>query len=410
MSNEHENGQLHALRHSAAHVMAEAVLEMFPEGKIAFGPPIEDGFYYDFDLPRTLTPDDLEEIERRMRDIIAGKYPFVHRDVTIDEAKRLFADQPYKLQQIERLASGTAGEPGEGESTPADVVSLYTHHNFTDLCRGPHVDDTGQIDPQAFKLLKVAGAYWLGDERNPMLQRIYGTVWSTKAELDAYLHKLEEIEKRDHRKLGKQLDLFSTSPHLGAGLILWHPHGAIIRHEIENFWTEEHLKRGYQLVYTPHIASEEIYKISGHLEAYADMMYSPMDIDGHPYRVKPMNCPGHICIFQSSLRSYRDMPLRYAELGTVYRYERSGVLHGMFAGTGFHPGRRPHLLPARPAQGRSEPGVGSDRVHDVLFRLHVQNVPLHPARKVHRHRRAMGIRHQRFARGFGGTGVGLRGG
>lgn len=324
---------LQAMRHSAAHVMAEAVKQLFPEAKFGIGPAIENGFYYDFDLPRSLTPDDLAAIEARMKEIIKADLPFQYREVSPEEARRIFADQPYKLELIEGILAGREGANGEAAQEAAPVLSIYTQGTFTDLCRGPHVERTGQIGP--FKLLNVAGAYWRGDEHRPMLQRIYGTAWATQEDLDKYLWKLEEAAKRDHRKLGKELDLFSTDPDIGAGLILWHPNGAMIRHQIETFWKEEHLKRGYQLVYTPHLASEEIYKISGHLEAYADMMYSPMDIDGRPYRAKPMNCPGHIRIFQSALRSYRDLPIRYAELGTVYRYERSGVLHGLLRVRGF---------------------------------------------------------------------------
>lgn len=357
MNEKHDQEEMERLRHSVAHVMAQAVLDLFPEGKLAFGPPIEDGFYYDFDLPRSLTPEDLETIEKRMREIIAGKHPFRQRSVGVEEARGIFANQPYKLQQIERLSSGQVDAEGDLAGGPADQLSLYTHDTFTDLCRGPHLENTAQINPDGVKLLRVAGAYWLGDERNPMLQRIYGTAWPTAEELEAYLHRLEEIERRDHRKLGRQLDIYSTRSELGAGLILWHPNGSIIRHEIEEFWKQEHLRRGYQLVYTPHLASEEIYKISGHLEAYADMMYSPMDIDGNPYRVKPMNCPGHIAIFQSRLRSYREMPIRYAELGTVYRYERSGVLHGMLRVRGFTQDDA-HLF-CRPDQLK-------DEIHGVL--------------------------------------------
>ena len=335
---EEHDDQLHRIRHSAAHVMADAVLQMFPDAKFAIGPAIADGFYYDFDLPRSLTPEDLEKLEATMREIIRGKYPFIRREVSADEARRLFAGQPYKLELIEGLAKGQNedGEAaGEAGAPPAQVISTYTHHNFTDLCRGPHVENTGDIPIDGFKLLKIAGAYWRGDEHNPMLQRIYGTAWNNAEELQAYLDRLAEIERRDHRRLGKQLDLFSMDPDIGPGLVLWHPNGAMVRHLIETFWKEEHLRRGYQLVYTPHIASEDIYKVSGHLEAYSDMMYAPMEIEGKPYRVKPMNCPGHIKIFQSQLRSYRDLPIRYAELGTVYRFERSGVLHGLLRVRGF---------------------------------------------------------------------------
>ncbi len=324
---------LNAMRHSAAHVMADAVGRLFPTAKFAIGPAIEDGFYYDFDLPRPLTPEDLTAIEAEMRKVVAANKPFEYREVGAEEARALFKDQPYKLELIDGILSGRESEDGEAAAGPAPTLSIYKSGDFVDLCRGPHVASTGQVGP--FKLLSVAGAYWRGDEHRAMLQRIYGTAWDTKEALDQHLWKLEEAAKRDHRKLGKELDIFSTNPNIGAGLILWHPAGSIIRHEIENFWKEEHIKRGYQLVYTPHLASEEIYKISGHLEAYADMMYSPMDIDGNPYRAKPMNCPGHICIFQTAMRSYRDLPIRYAELGTVYRYERSGVLHGLLRVRGF---------------------------------------------------------------------------
>ncbi|MGQ9552610.1 MAG: threonine--tRNA ligase [Anaerolineae bacterium] len=310
------------VRHSLAHVMAEAVLEMFPQAKLGIGPAIDTGFYYDFDLPRSLTPEDLEEIQRRMMAILKSGAGFRRSDVSREEAEELFQDQPYKLELIAELPTD---EP----------ISTYTQGKFTDLCRGPHVNSTREIPADAFKLLSIAGAYWRGDERRPMLQRIYGTAWETKAALDEYLKHLEEIERRDHRRLGKELDLFSTDPDIGAGLILWHPNGAIIRHEIENFWREEHLKRGYQLVFTPHIASERIYAISGHLETYSENMYSPMDIEGQAYRIKPMNCPAHVRIFQSRTRSYRDLPIRYAELGTVYRYERSGTLQGMLRVRGF---------------------------------------------------------------------------
>ncbi|MDH4137190.1 MAG: threonine--tRNA ligase [Anaerolineae bacterium] len=330
-----QNDNLERLRHSTAHIMAEAVLELFPEGKIAFGPPIEDGFYYDFDLPRSLTPDDLREVEARMREIIAGQYPFQQREVSIEGAEKAFADQPYKLEQIERLAAGRVDEHGEAAEGPAEILSLYTHHNFTDLCRGPHLDHTGQVNPEALKLLSVAGAYWLGDERRPMLQRIYGTVWPSKEELEAYLQKLEEIEKRDHRKLGRELDLFSVHQDLGAGLILWHPKGGMIRTIVEDFWRQEHYKAGYEIVYSPHIGRAGLWQTSGHLDFYRENMYSPMDIEGQEFFIKPMNCPFHIMIYRSRTRSYRELPLRWAELGTVYRYERSGVLHGLLRVRGF---------------------------------------------------------------------------
>ena len=313
---------LERLRHSTSHVMAEAVLDMFPQAKLAIGPPIEDGFYYDFDLPRPLTPDDLQEIERRMREIIEGDYPFIRREISRQEAREQFADQPYKLELIEEMPED-------------EVISTYTHHNFTDLCRGPHLERTGQINPRAFKLLSVAGAYWRGDESRPMLQRIYGTVWPTEQELQAYLQRLEELKRRDHRKLGRELELYSVHEESGAGLICWHPKGGRIRTIIENYWREEHYRGGYELVYSPHIGKADLWQISGHLDFYRESMYSPLEIEGQKYYLKPMNCPFHILMYKSRTRSYRDLPLRWAELGTVYRYERSGVLHGLMRVRGF---------------------------------------------------------------------------
>ncbi|MFO7166453.1 MAG: threonine--tRNA ligase [Chloroflexota bacterium] len=329
------------LRHSAAHVMAQAVLEIFPEGKIAIGPPIEDGFYYDFDLPRSLTPDDLEEIERRMRRIIAGDHPFIYRVVSADEARALFRDQPYKLELIDGLVQG-ADEYGE-RSKQADasgdsggvVISTYRHDTFEDLCRGPHLERTGQIPLDGFKLTSVAGAYWRGDSSRPMLQRIYGTAWNSKEELDQYLWRLEEAKRRDHRRLGKELDLFSISDDVGPGLILWHPKGAMVRVIAEDFSRQAHLQNGYEWVFSPHIGRAQLWVTSGHLSFYKENMYAPMDIDGEEYYAKPMNCPFHIQIYKSHLRSYRDLPQRYAEYGTVYRYEMSGVLHGLTRVRGF---------------------------------------------------------------------------
>ncbi len=356
--------ELYRIRHSAAHVMAQAVLEMFPEGKIAIGPPIENGFYYDFDLPRPLTPEDLEKIEERMREIIKGKHPFIRREVTPEEARELFKDQPYKLELIEDILSRGTDEYGnplpEGEQPK---LTTYKHDTFEDLCRGPHVEHTGQIPVNAFKLLNVAGAYWRGDERRPMLQRIYGTAWKTPKELRQYLKWLEEVKKRDHRRLGKDLDLFSTHPDVGAGLILWHPKGAFIRHKMEEFAKEEHLKHGYQFVYTPHIGKAGLWERSGHLDFYRENMYAPMDIDGQDYYIKPMNCPFHIMIYKSKLRSYRDLPLRFAEWGTVYRYERTGVLHGLMRVRGFTQDDA-HLF-CRPDQMPKE----IDRV--LQFTLHI---------------------------------------
>jgi threonyl-tRNA synthetase len=337
MAPEHGTGEekLYRLRHSTAHVMAEAVLAIFPEGRLAFGPPIENGFYYDFDLPRALTTEDLAEIEQRMRAIIRGNYPFVYRDVSVDEARAMFAGQPYKLDQIARLAAGAEDEHGEAGAEPVSELSIYTHHGFTDLCRGPHVERTGDIPQDAFKLLSLAGAYWRGDEHQPMLQRIYGTVWQTKEELDGYLWRLEEAARRDHRKLGRSLDLYSVQDEGGPGLICWHPKGARIRRIIEEFWYQEHERGGYEIVYTPHVGKASLWAISGHLQNYRDSMFAPMDVEGQEYYIKPMNCPYQLLIYKSRRRSYRELPLRWAELGTVYRYERSGVLHGLLRVRGF---------------------------------------------------------------------------
>jgi threonyl-tRNA synthetase len=313
---------LERLRHSTSHVMAEAVLQLFPEAKFAIGPSIEDGFYYDFDLPRPLTLEDLETIEARMREIIKAGYPFERREISRQEAEKMFADQPYKLELI-------ADMPED------EVISIYTQGEFTDLCRGPHVENTNQVDPKAFKLLKVAGAYWRGDENRPMLQRIYGTAWPSAAELEAYLEKLEELEKRDHRRLGRELGLYSIHEEVGPGLVHWHPKGGVIRTVIEDFWRKEHYKAGYDVVYTPHIGRAQLWEDSGHLDHYRELMYPPMDIEGQEYFIKPMNCPFHIMMYKSKLRSYRELPLRWAELGTVYRFERSGVLHGLMRVRGF---------------------------------------------------------------------------
>ncbi len=324
------------IRHSTAHVMAQAVRDLFPAGaaKIAIGPPIADGFYYDFDLPRPLTPEDLEEIEKKMRKVLSEDHKFVRRELSADEARELFKNQPYKLDLIDGLESGGMDEYGE----PLDeqpVISTYTHDDFEDLCRGPHVESTKAINPHAVKLLNVAGAYWRGDEHNPMLQRIYGTAWETATELEEYLDKLEEAKRRDHRRLGKDLDLYSTNPEVGSGLVLWHPNGAYVRYKAEQFCQEEHLKNGYEFVVSPHIGKANLWETSGHLTWYEENMYSSLDIDQESYFLKPMNCPFHIMIYKNSLHSYRDLPLRWAEWGTVYRYERSGVLHGMMRVRGF---------------------------------------------------------------------------
>ena len=313
------DGKMETMRHSAAHVMAEAVQSIFPDGRFGIGPAIEDGFYYDFDLPRSLTPDDLPVIEKKMSEIIAADSPFIQKEVTREEAKRLFASQPYKLELIGEI--------------PDEKVSTYQQGAFVDLCRGPHVNSTGVI--KAFKLVSIAGAYWRGDEHYPMLQRIYGVAFDTKEALDEHLKRLDEAARRDHRKLGKELDLFSIHEEAGPGLVHWHPKGAVIRRVIEDFWKDEHVKRGYDIVYTPHIAKVGLWQTSGHWDFYHDYLYSPMDVEGQEYIVKPMNCLGHILMYKTKLRSYRELPLRYAELGTVYRYERSGVLHGLARVRGF---------------------------------------------------------------------------
>jgi threonyl-tRNA synthetase len=324
----YEDTELYRIRHSAAHVMAEAVLELFPEAKYTIGPPIENGFYYDFDLPRPLTPEDLERIEKRMRQIIAGHYKFVRRVVDAEEARQIFKDQPYKLELIDGLEKGGTDEYGNPlEGKPE--ISIYTSDTFTDLCRGPHVDNTGQINPSALKLLSSSGAYWRGDEHNPMLQRIYGTAWKTSKELEEYLWQIEEAKKRDHRKLGKELEVFTFDEEIGPGLPLWLPRGGVIIDELEKLAKELEDKAGYLRVRTPHLAKEDLFIHSGHLPYYADSMYPPMELEGVKYYVKPMNCPMHHKIFGSKPRSYRDMPIRLAEYGTCYRYEKSGELFGL---------------------------------------------------------------------------------
>ncbi|MFL5732268.1 MAG: threonine--tRNA ligase [Chloroflexia bacterium] len=315
-----EQAYLARMRHSTAHLMAGAVLDLIPEAKLGIGPAIEDGFYYDFDLPRPLTREDLQKIEERMHDVQAHPSPYVYKPISRAEALQTFADQPYKLELIRDLPEDTQ-------------LSIYRHNGFVDLCRGPHVEDTGQIG--AYKLLSVAGAYWRGSEKNPMLQRIYGTAWRSQEDLDAYLHRLEEAERRDHRKLGRELDLFSIHEEAGAGLIYWHPKGGLMRVLIENVWREEHLKHGYDIVFSPHIGKSWLWETSGHLGFYRENMYDPMDVDGQEYFIKPMNCPFHIMMYKTKRRSYRELPLRWAELGTVYRYERSGVLHGLLRVRGF---------------------------------------------------------------------------
>lgn len=301
------------MRHSAAHVMAEAVLHLFPDAKLGIGPPIENGFYYDFDLPRPLTPEDLPEIERRMRDSIAADKPFNCRPITREEARRLFHDQPYKLELIDRFGDGP--------------LSVYQHGEFVDLCRGPHVAGTGQIGP--VQLLSNAGAYWRGSERNPMLQRIYGTAWPTQEELDAYVHSLELARERDHRKLGRELQLFAFSQDVGSGIPLFLPKGETIRQEMEGYVREAQTRYGYQHVWTGHLVKEDLFLRSGHLPLYAEMQFPPMVSEEATYRLKPMNCPSHMALYNTQYHSYRELPLRYAEFATLYRHEKSGELHGL---------------------------------------------------------------------------------
>lgn len=312
---------LEILRHSVAHIMAHAVKDLFPDVKVTIGPAIEEGFYYDFDRDTPFTEEDLHKIEKRMHEIIKSRQPFIRKEISKDEAIKLFESlgESYKIEIINEIEN--------------EKVSIYEEGGFIDLCRGPHIPHTGIV--KAFKLLSVAGAYWRGDERNKMLQRIYGTAFPTKEELQDYLNFLEEVKKRDHRRLGKQLRLFEVSEEVGPGLIIWLPNGAIVRKIIEDFWKDEHLKAGYQLLYTPHIARLDLWRKSGHLDFYRENMYSPMEIDEIAYQLKPMNCPFHIQVYKSELRSYRELPLRFAELGTVYRYERSGVLHGLLRVRGF---------------------------------------------------------------------------
>ncbi|HEX4601087.1 MAG TPA: threonine--tRNA ligase, partial [Gemmatimonadales bacterium] len=310
---------LEVLRHSSAHVLATAVRQLFPRAQIGFGPPIEDGFYYDFAVPTPFSPEDLARIEAKMQEVTRADYPFVREEVNRAEAERRFADDPLKLERI-------------ADFPPGEVISVYTDGPFVDLCRGPHVPSTGRI--KHFKLLHAAGAYWRGDERRQMLQRIYGTAWFTKEDLDAYLRRLEEARKRDHRVLGKQLDLFSTQEDVGPGLILWHPKGAVIQFELRRFIEDTVLARDYHLVYTPHVTREQLFLRSGHLPLYAENQFPPMaagegEAEDVRYRVKPMNCPMHILIYAAQQRSYRDLPLRFAEVANVYRNERSGTLHGM---------------------------------------------------------------------------------
>jgi threonyl-tRNA synthetase len=335
ITNDTEAGR-HVLRHSTAHVLAQAVTQLFPGAKFSIGPAITDGFYYDFELPggRTFTESDLADIEARMRDIMKADQPFVRDEVPAAEALVLFADQPYKCEIIQRVSSGAADSDDAGEIGGGDTISVYRNTpEFVDLCRGPHVPSTSKLGH--FKLMKVAGAYWRGNEKGPMLQRIYGTAWDSKASLDEHLHRLEEAEKRDHRKLATELDLLSFPQQLGGGLAVWHPKGAIVRKLMEDYSRERHQNGGYQFVFTPHLANANLFETSGHLGWYKDGMYPAMEMDNGTYYPKPMNCPMHCLIFGGRQRSYRELPLRLFELGTVYRYERAGTLHGLMRIRGF---------------------------------------------------------------------------
>jgi threonyl-tRNA synthetase len=333
----YEESQLYRIRHSAAHILAEAMLERFPDAKIAIGPPIEDGFYYDFDLPRSITEEDLQWVENRMKEIVRGNHPFTYREVSAEEALKQFEGQPFKQELIRDLVNGRVDENGEEIAAPASKISFYTQDTFTDLCRGPHVANTKEMDPEGISITykMPAGAYWRGDEKREQLTRIYGTAWENKAQLDEYLNLREEAKKRDHRIIGEKLGLFTFTPLVGKGLPLWKPKGAVLRDTLERWLRQVQIENGYEPVATPHIGNLNLYKTSGHYSHYKDGDFSPMEVDDEEYMLKPMNCPHHIMIYKSEMRSYRDLPVRYAEFGTVYRYEQSGELHGLTRVRGF---------------------------------------------------------------------------
>lgn len=338
----YQETELYKIRHSAAHVLAEAVLEFYPDAKLAIGPPIEDGYYYDFDLgknedgkPITFSPEDLEKIEAQMKKLLKSNAKFVQSSMSIDEALEFFKDEPYKIELIQDLAAGKEDENGNPINKAVTEVGIYTQRDFVDLCRGPHVAFTKKVKANAVKLLRTSGAYWRGDENRPQLQRIYGTAWHNRMELEEYLKRLEEAKERDHRRLGKQLGLFHLSQLVGSGLPLWLPKGAILRETLEGFLRQAQLERGYLPVITPHIGKLELYITSGHYPYYKDSQYTPIDVDDEKFMLKPMNCPHHIEIYKSEPRSYRDLPLRLAEFGTVYRYEQSGELNGLTRVRGF---------------------------------------------------------------------------
>ena len=332
----YQESQLYRIRHSAAHIMAQAVLERFEGAKIAFGPPIEDGFYYDFELPRPATDEDLKWVEARMKKIISGNHAFSVREITPEEGRELFKDQPYKLEAIDDLVNGREDEQGN-RVPPASTLTVYTQDKFTDLCRGPHVTNTREINPNAISIRfrPVAGAYWRGDEKRQQLTRIYGTAWETPDDLQDYLNRLEEAKRRDHRVVGERLNLFTFSPLVGKGLPLWKPRGATLRDTLERWLRQVQIDGGYLPVVTPHIGNLSLYETSGHYPYYKDSQYTPIDVDDEKYLLKPMNCPHHIMIYKSEMRSYRDLPQRYAEFGTVYRYEQSGELSGLTRVRGF---------------------------------------------------------------------------
>jgi len=338
----YEETDLYRIRHSTAHVMAEAVLSIFPNARLAIGPPIEDGFYYDFDLgmndegkPITFTPEDIQEVEKRMKALLKQNAKFVESSMSIDEAMDFFKDQPYKQELITELAAGRVDENGNPIAQPVSEVGIYQHRDFVDLCRGPHVESTKHIRANSAKLLRTSGAYWRGDEKRPQLQRIYGTAWHNRIEMDSYLKRLKEAKLRDHRRLGKDLSLFHISNTVGTGLPLWLPKGTVLRETLENFLRQAQVERGYLPVITPHIAKIDLYITSGHYPYYKDSQYTPIDVDGEKFLLKPMNCPHHIEIYKADPKSYRDLPYRLAEFGTVYRYEQSGELTGLTRVRGF---------------------------------------------------------------------------
>jgi threonyl-tRNA synthetase len=342
---QHDSEKLVRIRHTCAHIMAMAVQKLFPGTKVATGPVTENGFYYDFDCPVSITPDDLGKIENQMRRIIKANLPIIREEVQREEIRTEIAqlNESYKLEILERIPTGETitryfiGSPDTGKpESSLFITDIQPANNYWwDLCAGPHINFTGEIEPDAFKLLNIAGAYWQGDETKAQLQRIYGIAWETKEQLQAYLKQREEALRRDHRKLGQELNLFSIQEDAGGGLVFWHPKGAIIRYIIEDYWRKAHLESGYQLLYTPHIANLDLWKTSGHFDFYQENMFDSMDVENQTYQIKPMNCPFHVLTYKHQLHSYRELPLRWAELGTVYRYERSGALHGLMRVRGF---------------------------------------------------------------------------